>query len=164
MNASQSFHFFPPLRLGTMRAGTNVTAGKQPIETWVSDAIALHRSIDFDPVLSMAAKYELKGELLATRERSIENPEHLFCLEGSGRPDGKIVRSAFLARCGKLCAFEVTAPVSLERLLATVFGEYLQSVKAKMAGWSTRSAGPRGRSCALTEKAERRLTLTRPDA
>jgi hypothetical protein len=60
MNASQSFHFFPPLRLGTMRAWTNITAGKQPIEIWVSGAIVLRRSIDFDSVLSMAAKYEIK--------------------------------------------------------------------------------------------------------
>jgi hypothetical protein len=136
MKASQSFHFFPPLRLGTMRAWTNITAGNQPIETWASGAIVLRRSIDFDSVLSMAAKYELKGELLATRERSIEHTEQLFCLEGSNH-GAEIAKAAFLIRAGKVCGFEMTATATLDRLLVSVFQEHLESVKVKIRAWKT---------------------------
>jgi hypothetical protein len=136
MKASQPFHFFPPLRLGTMRAWTNLTAGQQPIETWVSGAIVLHRSIDFDSVLSMAAKYELRDETLAARKQSIDTPEQLFCLEGSNH-GAEIAKAAFLVRDGKLCAVELIVSGSLERLLSSVFEEYRQSVSDKMKAWKT---------------------------
>ena len=44
-------------------------------------------------------------------------------------------KAAFLVRAGKPCALELSAPVSMARLLQSVFEDYLQSVSAKMASW-----------------------------
>ena len=90
----------------------------------------------------MAAKYELKDELLQAREQSVESLERLFCLEGLNH-GGEIAKAAFLLRAGNVCGFEMTATATLERLLGSVFQEHMEGVKVKMAGWSMRSAEQR---------------------
>jgi hypothetical protein len=73
---------------------------------------------------------------LATRERSIENTEQLFCLEGSTE-GAEMAKAAFLIRAGKVCGFEMTATATLDRLLVSVFQEHLESVKVKIRAWKT---------------------------
>jgi len=117
MNAAQCFRFFPKMSYGASRAWVNISLARSAIDVWLSGALTLKRSVDLDSVLSMAARYELKSDLLQAREQSLEDPERLFCLEGSIRPDGELTKAGFLARAGKLCAIEMSAPVSLDRLL-----------------------------------------------
>ena len=69
--------------------------------------------------------------------------DRLFVWNASALIAGELTKAGFLARAGKLCAVEMTASVTLERLLEDVFADYLQATSAKMAGWSMRSAEQR---------------------
>jgi hypothetical protein len=156
MNAAQCFRFFPKMSYGASRAWVNISLARSAIDVWLSGALTLKRSVDLDSVLSMAARYELKSDLLQAREQSLEDPERLFCLEGSIRPDGELTKAGFLARAGKLCAIEMSAPVSLDRLLEEVFQDYLRSVQVKMKAWKT-TAGANAELASARQKPLRPL-------
>src|SRR5260221_6312068 len=108
MNPSSLAKFFPTMGYQASRPWSNASPRRCAIEVWISGALELRRSIYTDAVLSMADRFGLRYETLATQQRSLEDPEHVFCLEGSARPDGEIVKAAFLARASKLCAVELS--------------------------------------------------------
>jgi hypothetical protein len=117
---------------------SNLTVAS-PVEIWVSGAITLRRSVDLEGVFSMAARYELTGELLAGQGESVKYLDRLFVWKGAERATGEIAKAAFLARAGKVCAVEMSASNTLERLLQSVFEEYLQAVEAKIRAWKKRA-------------------------
>jgi hypothetical protein len=137
MSPVQRNKFFPKMSYGASRDWINITAGQQPIETWVSGAIVLQRSVDADAVLLMAEKFLLRPEVLADHRDSIEDPGRLFVRDAAIQMAGEVSKAGFLARAGKLCAVELSASATLERLLQEVFADYLPSVSDKMKTWKT---------------------------
>jgi hypothetical protein len=142
MNPSSVAKFFPRM-IGATRAWFNISAPHSAIDVWLSGALTLKRSVDIASILTMASHYELKLEVLAGQAESLKYPGRLFVWNATDRPNGEIIRSAFLARDGKLCAIELSSSTTLEKLLEATFQDYLQSVQAKMSKWSPRSAEQR---------------------
>ncbi len=134
MTPIQRNKFFPAHSLAS-RDWINVTAGQQPIETWLSGSISLRRSVDLESVLSMADRFGIRAEVIADRLESLQDPERLFVRDATTQMADEVSMAAFLLRAGRGCAIQLTASATLERLLESVFQEYLASVSDKMANW-----------------------------
>jgi hypothetical protein len=139
MTPAQVNRFFPRMSTDTSRAWVNISPARSAIDVWISGALELRRSVNASSILEMADRFGLRSETSATQQRSLEDPEALFCLEGSNH-GAEIAKAAFLLRAGKVCGFEITATATLERLLEEVFSDYLQSVSDKMASWKVSGA------------------------
>jgi hypothetical protein len=139
MNPSSVAKFFPAHSLAS-RAWANISPAHSVIDVWLSGALELRRSVDLESVLGMTDRFGLRAEVIADRLESLQDPERLFVRDATTQMGDEMSKAAFLIRAGRLCGIEMSSSTSLERLLGSVFEEYLASVSAKMAGWSMRSA------------------------
>ena len=143
MNPAQVNRFFPRMSTDASRAWVNISSPHSAIDVWLSGALTLKRSVDLETALGMADRFSLRVTVQAGLEQSIQSPGELFIWRAEDQIAGEVSKAAFLIRAGRLCGIEMSSSTSLERLLGSVFEEYLASVSAKMAGWSMRSAEQR---------------------
>ena len=137
MNPAQVNRFFPRMSTDATRAWVNISSPHSAIDVWLSGALTLKRSVDFASVLGMADRFSLRITVQAGLEQSIQSPGELFIWRAEDQIAGEVSKAGFLLRGGKVCCFELTASATLERLLQSVFADYLQAVETKIRAWKT---------------------------